>query len=165
MIGNHPIPGARCWANFCGSYGLPDGLEDRTPLVVVAWSEFTGTALDAGGKLWSLNRVQIDTGFSYYLDGLLCLEDSPTAVEYLRHVVRRLKAKLASTGGAGRYDRHNLEEKLSRARWYLERNGNDTDVPPSGPAPRLAGGSPPSTQPNPRLPVRQGQSEPRRMRS
>lgn len=168
MVGRIPIPGNRCWAEFCGSYGLPPGLADRTPLVIVDWNEFVGTVRDEEGHVWSVNRVQIDTGYTFHLDGEECHESHPKSAVYLQHSVRKLNALLETSleEWTRPVSRFACEEQLSRTRWYLERNGYDPDGPiPAGPAPRLTAGSRTASAPNPRLPVGKGDEEPRRMRS
>ena len=124
MIGCHPIPGKRCWAHFCGSYGLPNGLEPRTPLVVIEGEGFSSKLLDGQGGLSVLNRVQIDAGFSFYLDGEEFHESHPKCTVYLRHNIQKLEGILRvrlEDWGRDVY-RFAYQEDLSQTGWYLERN-------------------------------------------
>ena len=168
MIGAFPIPGNRCWANFCGSYGLPKGLADRTPLLILDWCEFRGRFRDESGMIWELCRVQIDTGFSFYLDGEEFHESHPRCAAYLRHSVEKQARILRESLDDWKHatSRFDCEGQLSRTRWYLERNGYDPDTPlPPGPIPKATATPKGRSASNPRMPIRNTGDSPRRMNS
>ena len=167
MTSAFPIPGRRCWAVDCAGYHLPPGLAARSPLTILEWREFTGQVRDSSGQLWDLMRTQIDTGYTFFLDGEDCHESHPRCAHCLRHKAREIEKILTmSLEDLNRpVLRFTHEDNLSMVRWYLERNGYDPDVIPSGPPPRASCNPNPGKAANPRLPPRHDDSRPRRMNS
>lgn len=163
VYADFPKPGQRCWAYFCGSYGLPTGLAERAPLTFVRNVDVRYLFRDTEGREWLLGFPQFDgTGYQY-LDGERCNESHPRFVEWLRHL---LAEKLAQ-GEPEAYSSivHIVDGEIDRLRWRLVRNGHDPDQPPAGPCPRVTPGPRGRATPNPRLPVRSEGAQPRRMNS
>lgn len=159
MYSAFPKPGQRCWAHFCGSYGLPAGLVERTPLTFVRNVDVSYLFRDAAGGEWRLAFPQFEGTDFQYLDGERCDESHPKFAEWTRHSLAEKVAK----GEPEVYSSivHITGGEIERLRWRLERNGFDPDQPPAGPCPRVTEGPVIRTR-NPRLPVK---DEPRRMRS
>jgi hypothetical protein len=156
LIKNSPIPGTHCWAVDSYHDPLPEGLADRTPAVIISWHEFRGDIRDASGKVWNLNLVQLDAGYSCYLDGVCRDENHPEHIAYLYGCLARYH---------GDPDPSRFESDISRTRWVLERNGHDPDAPAQNlKAPRATGTPIPKRLPSPMAPMRP-QDAPRRMRS
>jgi hypothetical protein len=156
MIGEYPQEGKWCWANDRAGYGLPDGLQDRTPVRVIEEMMPHFIVENEHGSRWKLFLAQLDAGYTFWLDGEPCFENHPKAVHYLLNSLKRLEKEKCEL----------MDFEISRAerrsdlRWYLERNGNDPDAPqPPGPVPRFTGSTMRTSTYSPRAP-RQSQGTP-----
>jgi hypothetical protein len=115
-----PRPGRCGWTHDTKLKPLPAGLPDRTPVFIVAVNHTLVRARDASGREWPLARVQVDAGvYCSTPAGGWVHESTATARSVLRHELRHhlITSRPDGTGGV-RWD-----EKASRLRWILQRNG------------------------------------------
>ncbi|HWB04594.1 MAG TPA: hypothetical protein VG796_16315 [Verrucomicrobiales bacterium] len=117
-----PRPGRCGWARDSILHPLPSGLEDRTPVFIVAVNYPTVSVKDAAGREWHLTRSQVDCGVYYVTPaGGWIHESKPKALNALRNQLRHHLATPRPEGSAGEL----WDQKASHLLWVLQRNGED----------------------------------------
>ena len=120
-----PYVGQNCWVHTVIGYPLPARLEDRDPVTVIEAGNQRVVVRNRHRQEWDIPRINVDTGYSVFLDGQRVGEHHPKFAAFFRHALHELEAKRGRFTGS----ESDRQAQISKWRWNLERNGYDPDAP------------------------------------
>ena len=114
-------PGRCGWAVPSPGNPLPEGLAERESLFIIAMESPGLRARDSHGRIWQLERAQVDSGFYFGTPkGGWIHESTPRAQEYVRDELCRHLNTLRPDDEEGT----EWDKRASQLLWILKRNEN-----------------------------------------